>query len=65
MKKSISIGLFIFSLFFMSAAPIKKKPKLVSHTCDNGYEFEYYEADGYTQADYDDMIDAVCSQENN
>jgi hypothetical protein len=39
----------------------KKKPVVVTHTCEDGYSFQYYEGlSGYTQADYDEMISSVC-----
>lgn len=56
----------------MSVAPnlkkgqeFKKPPKLVTHTCANGYEFEYYEVDGYSEDDYEDMQNAVCNDPDN
>jgi len=62
------LGLFAFSLSLMSFTSnsnelnedLRKVPKLVWHTCPDGTEFGYYEVDGYSDADYDDMISSVC-----
>jgi len=73
MRKLLLLGIFVSSLSLMSFTStakskqvIKKQPKLVTHTCPNGYQFEYYEGlSGWTQDDYDEIIDAVCNDPAN
>ena len=70
MKKIMFLGLFLVSLSVMSfttttiKTETQSKPKLVTHTCDDGYTFEYFKHESFTQADYDEMINEVCSEDH-
>ncbi|MFD2551924.1 hypothetical protein ACFSQP_08855 [Bizionia sediminis] len=63
----IVVTAFASSNFIEKAETIKefKKPKLVTFVCESGYSFQYYEVDGYSQADYKDMQNAACNDPNN
>lgn len=72
MKKFMFLGLVVLGSTLMSFNSSKEeayvvfKLKKVTHVCESGYTFEYYEGgSGYTQADYDEMIDHVCNDPNN
>ena len=69
MKKIMFLGLLAFSFTLMSVnsydSLVKgKKPLLVEAECPDGYTFEYFEHESFTQADYDEMYNAVCGEDH-
>ena len=70
MRKFLPIMVFALSFSFMSMSSISefapnKKPKLITYVCPSGYTFQYYEHPSFTQADYEEMADAVCNDPAN
>lgn len=72
MKKLMFLGLVVLGSSLMSFTSHPKegnvvyKLRLVHHVCESGYVFDYYQGgSGFTQADYDEMIDSVCNDPDN
>lgn len=70
MKKFISFGLFALGLLLMSVAPSIEtqeefgKYPLITGSCDNGFEYEYYDIN-YSNDDHEDIVDEICSDPQN
>lgn len=67
----MTLGLMVFGFTLMSMTSISENSMyyfgrypLITGTCDSGYEYEYYDI-GYSQADHDDIVSAICNDPNN
>ncbi len=70
MKKLWLLGLLVLGLSLMSVSPnieaeeAYKKYPLITHTCPDGYEFDYYDIN-YSDADHADIRSSACSDSQN
>jgi hypothetical protein len=68
MKKLMSFGLIVLGLSLMNFTTNSKEekeaiiytPSIITHTCADGTEFDYYDLPEYTEADHVDIIASVC-----
>ena len=44
---------------------VVQRPPIITHTCPNGYQFEYFDDPALSSADHADIQNAACNDPNN
>lgn len=72
MKKLTLLGLIVLGSSLMSfttdsedTSAALPAPPIITHTCPNGYTFDYFDDPALTPADHADIQSSACNDPNN